>query len=297
MTAACASLSLNVESMHQSLIRINTDYLTEIADQLNLMQNASQENQQSAVDFSSPFHAGVSLGQQNSSETNLAEKASPLNGQSQTLALIQTLLKQDESECQIQTEDQRYVEQKLLHQNLKNALNQESLCSSPISSLYTCLAIMLYAKDDKGRARRAILKGIQMIVKRQCKLILTEEKILQEPLQATYEAVFKLVTVGISDDTQLSEKSRKLLQSSIELCKPLTEQNQKELGATFKIDLNKQDTGAIFKSHKEELCQVVKQKFVQLQENMSVDDVLSITSLIESDPMTSCLITLDQTSW
>ena len=30
---------------------------------------------------------------------------------------------------------------------------------------------------------------------------------------------------------------------------------------------------------------------------MSVDDVLSVTSLIESDPMTSCLITLDQTSW
>ena len=30
---------------------------------------------------------------------------------------------------------------------------------------------------------------------------------------------------------------------------------------------------------------------------MSVDDVLSITSLVESDPMTSCLITLDQTSW
>ena len=53
MTSACATLSQNVESMHQSLIRINTDYLTEIADQLNLMQNASSEEDQSSKTFSS----------------------------------------------------------------------------------------------------------------------------------------------------------------------------------------------------------------------------------------------------
>ena len=156
---------------------------------------------------------------------------------------------------------------------------------------------MLYAKDDKGRTRRAILKGIQMIVKRQCKLIFTEERIVKEPLQATYEALFKLVTVGISEDNQLSLKSKKLLQSSLELCKPMSDVSRKELGVLFKFDFNKQETNEIFSTHKGVLCQLIKQKFVQLQENMSVDDVLSITSLIESDPMTSCLITLDQTSW
>ena len=38
MTSACASLSGNVESMHDSLVRINTDYLTQIADTLHQMQ-------------------------------------------------------------------------------------------------------------------------------------------------------------------------------------------------------------------------------------------------------------------
>ena len=42
MTSACASLSKNVESMHESLVRINTDYLTQISDQLNLMQVSPQ---------------------------------------------------------------------------------------------------------------------------------------------------------------------------------------------------------------------------------------------------------------
>lgn len=38
MTSACASLSTNVESMHSSLVRINTDYLVQIAELLNQMQ-------------------------------------------------------------------------------------------------------------------------------------------------------------------------------------------------------------------------------------------------------------------
>ena len=70
-----------------------------------------------------------------------------------------------------------------------------------------------------------------------------------------------------------------------------------ELSGLFKVDLAKEETKEIFKSHQEEVCLLIKQKFVQLQEKMSVDDVLSVTSLIETDPMTGCLITLDQTSW
>ena len=45
MTSACASLSNNVESMHSSLVRINTDYLVQIADILNQMQlEAAQDD-------------------------------------------------------------------------------------------------------------------------------------------------------------------------------------------------------------------------------------------------------------
>ena len=38
MTGSCAQLSENVQSMHGSLVRINTDYLVQIADLLNQMQ-------------------------------------------------------------------------------------------------------------------------------------------------------------------------------------------------------------------------------------------------------------------
>ena len=38
MTSACAHLSGNVQQMHGSLVRINTDYLTQIADTLHQMQ-------------------------------------------------------------------------------------------------------------------------------------------------------------------------------------------------------------------------------------------------------------------
>jgi len=44
MTGACGSLSQNVQSMHGSLVRINTDYLNQIADLLHQMQQeAAQE--------------------------------------------------------------------------------------------------------------------------------------------------------------------------------------------------------------------------------------------------------------
>lgn len=45
MTSACGSLSGNVQSMHGSLVRINTDYLVQIADILNQMQLESVEDQ------------------------------------------------------------------------------------------------------------------------------------------------------------------------------------------------------------------------------------------------------------
>ena len=38
MTDACGALSHNVQSMHGSLVRINTDYLVQIAEILNQMQ-------------------------------------------------------------------------------------------------------------------------------------------------------------------------------------------------------------------------------------------------------------------
>lgn len=49
MTGACGSLSQNVQSMHGSLVRINTDYLNQIADLLHQMQQeAAQEECKSA---------------------------------------------------------------------------------------------------------------------------------------------------------------------------------------------------------------------------------------------------------
>ena len=39
-----------------------------------------------------------------------------------------------------------------------------------------------------------------------------------------------------------------------------------ELGGLFKVDLAKEETREIFKTHQEEVCLLIKQKFVQLQE-------------------------------
>ena len=63
---------------------------------------------------------------------------------------------------------------------------------------------MLYAKDGAGKPRQAILKGIQMIAKRQCKITLSEQLIIEQPLKATYDTVFKMITLGITQDLQLS---------------------------------------------------------------------------------------------
>ena len=50
MTGACGSLSQNVQSMHGSLVRINTDYLNQIADLLHQMQQeAAQDECKSAL--------------------------------------------------------------------------------------------------------------------------------------------------------------------------------------------------------------------------------------------------------
>ena len=93
MTSACATLSQNVESMHQSLIRINTDYLTEIADQLNLMQNASQEEDQSSKTFSSHLLGKVREGDLLSKKEN-----GPKGLQQDSIVLIKTLMNLDGDE-------------------------------------------------------------------------------------------------------------------------------------------------------------------------------------------------------
>ena len=105
-----------------------------------------------------------------------------------------------------------------------------------------------------------------MIAKRQCKITLSEQLIIEQPLKATYDTVFKMITLGITQETQLSQKSRQLLKASKELCNPMSKEIFQELGGLFKVDLAKEETKEIFKSHQEEVCLLIKQKFVQLQE-------------------------------
>ena len=103
-----------------------------------------------------------------------------------------------------------------------------------------------------------------MVASRQCKLKLSSEVILNDPVKAAYHVLFQLVTLGISTDSQMSVKMRQLLQASKLLCDPLDQAALNTVDRIFGLRIEETDLRPAFKEHKANVCELVKKKLVQL---------------------------------
>ena len=60
-----------------------------------------------------------------------------------------------------------------------------------------------------------------MVTSRQCKLKISPDVVLNQPVKAAYHVLFQLITLGISTDSSMSQNMQALLSASKLLCTPL----------------------------------------------------------------------------
>jgi len=95
-------------------------------------------------------------------------------------------------------EEVRFLEQKLMHEHLYVALTLHQVLASPVQALQTCIACFSFAMKSQ---RPSAFKAIEMIVKRQTRLLVRPEDLNADHLKQAFSCLLKVIELGAEDST------------------------------------------------------------------------------------------------